>query len=318
MVTLIQHQLVVVLTGTANPADGDVDIRCSLADQETDKRKPCPFGQTALINSIKRAAGLTVQDDGDDDRGVFAMPIFTQDRSGWRSSLALSHGSLSDPKIVTEKNTLNIDITLSDAAESGIEGTPYAVNLFEKIKSQTDLEPDLLTSVTAPGRLFDGKGNVIYTSGSPLPHSGDHVLLRSPVVGKVTVSYTVTGQRQIATISPRPDAAQNNYQSTLWITSSCGQSQHYNIEVPECMQQAWYKEHGYPLDFLDPEDGETVIEDPQHYAEGADIELTWELCGNKKAANQTTTDFFDSKLPGSGPVCFPGQRCVDIKGNPCG
>jgi hypothetical protein len=315
-VSLIRSQLQVTISGP-DIDGGEIDIRCSLIDQDTSNRKSCPNGQTALIKDLKRAAGLTVEDDGD-DTGVFTMPILVQDRSWFESSLSVSHGELSAVEIVTKNQTKSISLALSDAVDSGLPATPYKVDLAGKIKDKTDLEIDLVRSASAPGKLFNSDGDTIYISGSSIPVSGDDLLLRQPVVGSISVEYTVTGQEQAVSISPRAGSVENNYQSTLWVVSSCGEIQHFDIEVPECWQQSWWGDNGFPGNLLgdEPGAGDVAALEPPNYADGEDLYLSWLVCGDKPAADQVTEGHFQD-LPGTGPVCHPGVRLSELK-NRCG
>lgn len=304
----MRSHLSITIHGPAT--DGDVDVRCALASQDTNKRKPCPNGQTSLINAIKKAAGFEIADDGEYDDDVFTMPILVQDRSGFQSSLSLSNGELSTGEIVSKKQTETLKISLSDAVSSGIESTPYKVDLAAKIKSKTDLEIDTIISVITPGRLFNSSGSVVYNSGSLIQTSDDFLLLKEPVTGSITISYIVTGQEYTATISPRTDAVEYNYQSSLWVVSSCGEIQHFEIEVPDCWQQAWWGKNGFPSDIFD-DDGEAEVIEPPNEAKPKDQSFRWELCGNKKAADNDTAGYFQKKLNTNAEICYPGVVCSD-------
>lgn len=302
---MIPPTLVTVNISAANdPVDGgEIDIRCNLVQQDTSRRKRCPNGQGALIDALRARAGLSIPDRSDEDADVFTMPILTQDRSGFDSSLSLSHGDLSEPEITTQNDTVSIQLSLSDFSSSGDEATPYKVDLAAKVKAKVGLEIDFIRSAKATGRLFDSAGDVVYQSGTPLITSGDDLLTRKPVVGNISVAYTVSGQLQTATIPPREDAAAGNYEASLWIASTCGKVSHFEIEVPECFQRAWWQNNGLPGqgggDF-------ELIEQP-NYAEKTDAHYNWLTCGLHEAADQQTTDAF-SEVPGDGPVYYPGVR----------
>lgn len=313
----MQTHLSIIISGPEETGEG-VDVRCSLVEQDTRNRSSCPNGQKSIIDTLKRAAGLTVASVGQGD-GIFRMPILVQDRSGYQSSLSLSHGGLEDNGVVSRNRTINISLSLSDAVDSGVPGTPYKVDLAAKIKSATDLEIDFLRTVTAPGKLLNSAGDTVYNSGSPLTTTGDFVLLRDKVVGKISVSYVVSGIEKVAVIPPREDATEYNYQSTLWVVSSCGEIQHFEIEGSDCWQQAWWRDNGYHGDLLDDGGGDAEVIEPPNYADGDDKHFNWLVCGDKPAADQQTADYFKD-APGSGVVVYPGVKFSTIKNIPnrCG
>lgn len=301
--SLIRSQLKVYISGPTKDR-ADVDIRCSLTDQDASKRKRCPAGQSTLIDLMRSTAGLSTADYGDaGDDAVFTMPILTQDRSGFSSSLSLSHGTLSDGEIVTQNETVSISLKLSDFEA---DGEYYTADLFELVKSDTGLEPDLIRSAKTPGKLFGSDGGTVYQSGSTLTVTDDKLIVREPVVGTVSVNYTVTGQLQTATIAPREGETTNNYTSSLWIASSCGKVEYFDVEVPECFQKDFNK--SYPSD-----PSETEIEEPPNYADPKDIDFTWDLCCVRELKSGDE-DFFD--LPEGSKICYPGKVCGEGEG--CG
>lgn len=309
----MQTHLQVTITGAAEDTSGDIDIRCNLVDQDSDNRKRCPNGQSALIDEIRSRAGFSVVDRSDDDNDdVFTMPVFTQNRSGWNSSLSMSHGSLSEPETVTRNQTTKVQLSLGDFSSSGDKANPYKVDLASKILTGADLEVDFILSAKSPGRLFDSVGTVVYTSGTPLIISGDNLLTRLPVVGNISVSYTVSGQLQTASIHPRDDVAAGNYDVSLWIASTCGQVSNFEIEVPECYQQAWWGKNGYPGE----EAGDVEITEPPNYADQLDIDNNWLTCGRHKAADQQTAERYKD-APGTGEVYYPGIKESELAGDEC-
>lgn len=306
--------LAIGISAANDPVDGEIDIRCNLVEQDTSARKRCPAGQSALLDAMRSAAGLSVSDRSDDDDGVFTMPILVQNRSGFDGTLSLSHGELSEPEITTLNREIKISLSLSDGEPSGIAATPYKVDLAAKIKSAVDLEPDVIRSVSAPGKLFDGSGDTVYSAGYALPVSGDFLLLRERVIGSVSVAYTVTGQLQTASIPPREDAATGNYEASLWIASMCGKVDNYSIEVPECFQQDWWSKNGFPGDLLGGGIGDVNITSPPNYAEGEDISNEWLVCGRHRAANQETAGRYKD-APGTGEVYYPGVKESELPVN---
>ncbi|MBW2688301.1 MAG: hypothetical protein JRC99_00030 [Deltaproteobacteria bacterium] len=274
-------------------------MRCNLVHQDAIKRKRCPSGQSALIDAIRTRAGLSITDRGDEATDVFTMPILTQNRTGWNNSLALSHGELSEPEVFTKNGTVSINLSLGDFSPSGNEVNPYKTDLAMKVNAKIELEIDLIRSAISPGRLFGADSKVIYQSGSPLTISGDNLLTRKPVVGNISVAYTVSGQLQVATSSPREDAQAGNYELSLWIVSTCGQVSNFEIKVPECFQRAWWEENGYP--------GDVESTEPPNYSKKKDVNYSWIECGLHEAADQQTTNAF-ADVPGNGPVYYPGIK----------
>lgn len=302
---MIPPSLVMIGISAANdPVDGGgIDVRCNLVQQDTSKRKRCPNGQSALIDELRTRAGLSIADRGDEDPEVFTMPILVQDQSGWDSSLSLSYGELSEAEIVTQNDTVSLQLSLGDFTASGNQTNPYKTYLAGKVKAKIGLDVDFIRSVTAPGRLFDSAGDVVYQSGSLMTTSGDDLLTRAPVVGNISVSYTVSGQLQTATSTTREDAAAGNYELSLWIASTCGQVSHFEIEVPECFQQSWWNKNGYPGQTT----GDAEITEPPNYAKPKDVSFVWALCCKKELISGDRAFF--PNVPANKSVCFDGVAC---------
>jgi hypothetical protein len=290
---LFKQYLLISVHGPGAP-DGEIDARCVRTNQDTKQQKSCPAGQVSMTTALKRLAGFDVGDeetDGGD--GVFTMPIFRQDLSIHGSSLSVSYGSLSEPTLKTKSENVVVRISASDAVVNDTGSLAYKVNIAEKL----DLVPDRISGAKTPGKLFNNAGKAIYQTGAPLPVSGDFILLREPVNGNVTVSYTVTGFEQELSISPREEQPDNNYQSTLYVVSSCGQVLGASVEVPQCWQEDYRNKSG---------GGVTVIvDDPPPEAEPRDLKLNWDECSLE--LNGGDDGIFDD-LPGSGPIYYPGTR----------
>jgi len=291
---VFKQYLLISVHGPGDP-DGEIDTRCVRTEQDTPARKSCPAGQVSMATAIKRLAGFDVSDEETGGgNGVFTMPIFRQDLSVHSSSLSVSYGSLSEPTLKTKSENVVVRISASDAVA---DGTEYKVNIAEKL----ELVPDRISGVKTPGKLFNNAGVAVYQTGVPLPVSGDFILLREPVNGNVNVSYTVTGFEQELSISPRAEQPNNNYQSTLYVASSCGQVLSISVEVPLCWQRDYWNIFGYP----GAGGGTDVTDDPPPEAEPEDLKLNWDECTLE--LNGGGDGFFDN-LPGSGPIYYPGTR----------
>jgi len=197
--------------------------------------------------------------------------------------LHVTHGTLGDRQTFTENKTELVSVTGADWTVEGVD-----------MSGRFELEFDNLVLASFVGDVFDADGNPI-----PPPHvsiSGNFLVFDPACIGTLSVTYQATWDEYTLDIDGREDEPENNYQSTVYAESECGNIDSTPVAIPDCVQAGWNSQ--YPWD--NPFDDDSAEVDPVPDADPVDANLSWEYCSPHKLISASPAGLVDadSNYPG--------------------
>jgi len=246
-----------------------------------------------LLNVMLRLLGFDIPVPTESEEystSVLVKPLNTYTNL----NISLTKGTLSDPIIESGDSTKIVTIALSDFVATENGG-------YVDLTSKMDLtESDDITSARWVSNPTDSQMVSINPKPSVSVDKNNRFSLDQAMGGRLLVNVWSIAERYKINITLGDGEVEGAYQSSLIVTAEgCeGRPTRFEIDVPECKQNALYNKYGWPGD---GEGGDTIIKEKIPEVEGADAEQRYCLCDNHPFVGAT---------PSSAAPADPDNACL--------